>query len=138
MKKLLPVALLLCLSISLSSFAPVHNHVPKVKTHTILVKGDRFISFPVTGTVDGTPGAGQPCGILSYTINGSGGLPTTITLTTTTGTYVAGPYTFSNNGSGNTYYVQSPDLKTKTGIIYVEFVVTSGSPGYSLTFGTIC
>lgn len=137
MKKMLPLALFLCLLFSLSSFAPVHSHALKIKTHTIFIKkGARAISFPVTGTVDGSPGAGQLCTILNYSISGSGDVPGTITLTL--GSFSAGPYIFTNNGSGNTYYVQSPDLKTKTGIIYVQFVVTSGSPGYSLTFGTIC
>jgi hypothetical protein len=138
MKKLLPLALLLCLSFSLSSFAPAHKRVPKIKTHTIVVKGARAISFPVTGTVDGSPGAGQLCTLLNYSISGGGDVPSSITLTYAGNGFSAGPYTFSNGGSGNTYYCQSQDLRNKTGIIYVQFVVTSGSPGYSITFGTIC
>jgi hypothetical protein len=125
MKKLFPVALLLCLFVSLSGFAPVRPYAPVIK------KEARAFSFPVTGTTYGTPGAGQPSGTIAYSISGSGTTPYAITFTTLSGTSL-GTYPFSLSSPGN--YLAG-GMKTQTSISGVYFHISNAClPGYCIEF----
>ena len=118
MKKLFPVALMLCLLFSLSSFAPVRSGAP------VIMKSARVYSFPITGTTDGTPGAGQPAGTIAYTVNGSGTTPSSITFSTLGGTSL-GTYGFAQSSPGN--YLAT-GMKTQTSISGTYFHI-SGACG---------
>ena len=127
MKKLFPIALVLCLFVSLSSFAPVHSNAPVIK------KNARTFSFPITGTTDGTPGAGQPAGTIAYSISGSGTTPYAITFTTLSGTSL-GTYPFSLS-SPNNYLAGGLAMKAQTSIAGVYFHIgTACGVGYCLEF----
>lgn len=127
MKKLFPIALMLCLLVSLSGFAPVHPNAPVIK------KNVRAYSFPITGTTDGTPGAGQPAGIIAYSISGSGTTPSAITFTTLSGTSL-GTYPFSLS-SPNNYLAGGLAMKAQTSIAGVYFhISTACGTGYCLEF----
>ncbi|PSL23368.1 hypothetical protein [Chitinophaga ginsengisoli] len=125
MKKLFPIAFLLCAFFSLSSFAPVRSDAPVIK------KSARRYSFPITGTTDGTPGAGQPAGTIAYEVNGSGTIPSSITFKTLSGT-VLGTYAFSLS-SPNNYLAGG--MKAQTSISGVYFHISSAcGTGYCLEF----
>lgn len=127
MKKLFPIALLLCLFVSLSSFAPAHPNAPVIK------KNARTFSFPITGTTDGTPGAGQPAGTIAYSISGSGTTPYAITFSTLSGTSL-GTYPFSLTSPGN-YLAGGLAMKGQTSISGVYFHISSAcGVGYCLEF----
>lgn len=127
MKKLFPIALLLCLFASLSSFAPAHPNAP------VIEKNARSFSFPITGTTDGTPGAGQPAGTIAYSISGSGTTPYAITFTTLSGTSL-GTYPFSLSSPGN-YLAGGLAMKGQTSISGVYFHISSAcGVGYCLEF----
>lgn len=127
MKKLFPIALVLCLFVSLSSFAPAPPDAPVIK------KTVRAYSFPITGTTDGTPGAGQPAGIIAYSISGSGTTPSAITFTTLSGTSL-GTYPFSLS-SPNNYLAGGLAMKAQTSIAGVYFhISTACGTGYCLEF----
>ena len=127
MKKLFPVALLLCLSFSLSSFAPMHPNA------RVIEKSVRTYSFPITGTTFGTPGAGQPAGTIAYSISGSGTTPFAITFTTLSGGSL-GTYPFSLSSPGN-YLAGGLGMKAQTSIAGVYFHIgTACSAGYCLEF----
>jgi hypothetical protein len=128
MKKLFPIALLLCLVFSLSSFAPVNQNVAPV-----IKKGARTFSFPITGTTFGTPGAGQLAGTIAYSISGSGTTPSAITFTTLSGGSL-GTYPFSLSSPGN-YLAGGLAMKAQTSIAGVYFHLgTACSTGYCLEF----
>ncbi|SHN38584.1 hypothetical protein [Chitinophaga sp. CF418] len=125
MRKLFPVALMLCAFFSLSSFAPVRSDAPVIK------ESARRYSFPITGTTDGTPGQGQPAGTIAYEVNGSGTIPSSITFKTLSGT-VLGTYSFSLSSPGN--YLAG-GMKTQTSITAVYFHISSAcGTGYCLEF----
>ncbi|MCF6406400.1 hypothetical protein L3C95_26125 [Chitinophaga filiformis] len=125
MRKLFPIALMLCAVFSLSSFAPVRSDAPLIK------KSAYRYSFPITGTTDGTPGAGTQAGIIAYEINGSGTIPSSITFRTLSGTSL-GTYPFSLSSPGN--YLAG-GMKTQTSITAVYFhISTACGTGYCLEF----
>jgi len=108
MKHLFPIALALGLILSLSGFTTVSKPL---------------YSFPITGTITGTPGAGQPVGTINYSINGSGTTPTSVTFTTTSGAFI-GNYPFSLS-SPNNYLAGSNDMRIKTGTTAVYFHIST-------------
>ncbi|HEU4553381.1 MAG TPA: hypothetical protein VFS25_11125 [Chitinophaga sp.] len=119
MKKFVPIALLLCVLLSLSSFAPVHKPA-------FAIKSGKFVTWPITGTVQGSPGT------MTYTVDGSGTTPSSITFyLQSTGTYIVSrPFTLT---SSNEWIAD--DLKTTTGITAVIYHNTNSTPGgYALTF----
>lgn len=126
MRKLFPVLLMSGILFSLSSFAPVHRGAPVTMKHV------RVYSFPITGTTDGTPGAGQPAGTIAYTVNGSGTTPTSITFSTLSGTSL-GTYGFTQS-SPNNYLATG--MKTQTSISGTYFHISGacGSAGYCMEF----
>jgi hypothetical protein len=125
MKNLFPIALMLCLFLSLSSFAPVRSDAPVIK------KELRVFSFPITGTTDGTPGAGQPAGTIAYSISGSGTTPSTITFSTLGGVSL-GTYAYTLSSTNN--YLAG-GMKTQTSIAGTYFhISTACNPGYCLEF----
>lgn len=125
MRKLFPVALMLCAIFSLSSFAPVRSDAPAIE------KAARRYSFPISGTTDGTPGAGQPAGTIAYEINGSGTIPSSITFRTLSGTSL-GTYPFSLSSPGN--YLAG-GMKTQTSITAVYFHISNAcGTGYCVEF----
>ncbi|WP_143056736.1 hypothetical protein [Chitinophaga sp. YR573] len=125
MKNLFPIALMLCLFLSLSSFAPVRSDAPVIK------KELRTFSFPITGTTDGTPGAGQPAGTIAYSISGSGTTPYSITFSTLSGTSL-GTYSYTLASTNNYLAV---GMKAQTSIAGTYFhISTACSPGYCLEF----
>ncbi|GAA0541443.1 hypothetical protein [Chitinophaga japonensis] len=95
MKRLFPIALLLCLSFSLSSFAPASKH-------SVTIKKGAYPSFPITGQ---TTAGGS---LLDYSITSSSGpAPYYITFyAPNTGEQVGGPYPFELNSviNGEYYY----------------------------------
>jgi len=126
MRKLLSVLFTLSLLFSLCSFVPVRSGAPVIK------KSVRMYSFPITGTTDGTPGAGQPAGTIAYTINGSGTTPSSITFSTLSGTSL-GTYGYTLTSPGN--YLAG-GMKTQTSISGTYFHISGacGSAGYCLEF----
>lgn len=128
MKRLFPIALMLCLFVSLSSFAPVH---PKT---TVINKGMMRYSFPIYGSTSGRPGAGAPLGTIYYTVNGGGSTPSNIQFTTGpngTGTSL-GTYPFSLSSPGN--YLAA-GMQTQTGITATYFhVSTACGSDYCMEF----
>lgn len=127
MKKLFPIALMLCAFFSLSSFAPVRSDAP------VIEKSARRYTFPITGTTDGTPGAGQPAGTIAYEVNGSGTIPSSITFRTLSGTSL-GTYPFSLS-SPNNYLAGGLAMKAQTSISGVYFhISTACGTGYCLEF----
>lgn len=125
MKKLFPIALMLCLFVSFSSFAPVHTDAPVIK------KGAHAYTFPITGSTFGTPGAGQQAGTINYEINGSGTIPSTISFYTLSGGLI-GTYPFSLS-SPNNYLAGG--MKTQTSITAVYFHISNAcGSGYCVEF----
>ncbi|MVT44800.1 hypothetical protein GO495_29685 [Chitinophaga oryziterrae] len=91
----------------------------------------RAFSFPITGTTDGTPGAGQPAGTIAYSISGSGTTPSTITFSTLSGVSL-GTYSYSLSSTNNYLAV---GMKTQTSISGTYFhISTACLPGYCLEF----
>jgi hypothetical protein len=118
MKKLLPVALLLCLSCSLSGFTPVR---PAAKT-TGKVKPNVLVTWPITGTVPSLPS-------YTYSISGGGNTPNAVTIWNNN--VLVGTYPFSVETVGSTYtsYV-ADDMYVPTGTFISAFqliVYNSGS-----------
>jgi hypothetical protein len=121
MKRLFPIALLLlCVSFSLSSFAPVHRHLSVVK------KGN-FVTFPITGTFDGKPGT------MTYVVTGSGATPSDITFYYPAGSstvIASGHFTPYSDGSG---WI-ADCAESITGIRYAIYHNMSGWPEYNIEF----
>lgn len=125
MRKLFPIAFLLCAFFSLSSFAPVRSDASVIKASA------RRYSFPITGTTYGRQGAGQPSGTIAYEINGSGSTPYTITFRTLAGASL-GTYTFSLSSPNNYLAV---GMKTETSISGVYFhISTACGSDYCIEF----
>jgi len=130
MKKFVPIALLLCVLFSLSSFVPVKS------SHTDVVKNIFYPTYPITGTTNGTPGAGQPIGTIDYEITGYNGYPLNIKFFIHgTATQIGSTYPFST--SGNPYYAASADMKAQTGIIYAQMIIDPSSTSYILNFESL-
>lgn len=128
MKRLFPISLMLCLCFALSSFAPVNNEDP------VIEKAARRYSFPISGSTDGTPGAGQLPGTIYYVVNGSGTIPSTISFSTQPngGGTSLGTYPF-NLSSPNNYLAGG--MKTQTSITAVYFHISNAcGTGYCLEF----
>jgi hypothetical protein len=112
MKRLFPIALMLCLFVSLSSFAPMH---PKA---TVVKKGAMRYTFPLSGSTFGKGGA-----TIYYTVNGSGTIPSSISFNTTSGGgNNLGTYSFSLSSPGN--YLAT-GMKTTTSITATYFHVSN-------------
>ena len=115
---MLPVALLLCLSFSLSSFAPVHSNTPVVKIKKA------FATFPITGT------CGSKLGTLTYVVNGSNNAPSTISFYQ--GSTLIDSRSFVDGGSNSWL---ATGMFAATGISGVYYHNASGSvPDYILDF----
>jgi hypothetical protein len=108
MKQLFPIALALGLILSLSGFSTVTKPL---------------YTFPITGTTTGTPGAGQPVGTINYSISGSGSVPSAITFTSTSGTFI-GTYPFSLS-SPNNYLAGGNGMRAQTSITAVYFHIST-------------
>lgn len=118
MKKMLPVALLLCLSFSLSSFAPVHSTTTVVKTKKA------FATFPINGT------CGSKLGTLNYVVSGSSNTPSSIAFYQ--GSTLIGTYSFFLESSNSWL---ATGMAGATGISGVYYHNASGSvPDYILDF----
>lgn len=118
MKKMLPVALLLCLSFSLSGFAPAHSIKPVVKTKTA------FASFPINGT------CGSKLGTLNYVVSGGSNTPSTISFYQNGALIDSRP--FVSQGSNSWL---ATGMSAATGISGVYYHNMSGSvPDYVLDF----
>jgi hypothetical protein len=117
MKRVIPIALMLLLSFSMSGFVPVTR---TAATH----KSVWDVPFPLTGTTSSL------IGTLNYSISGSGSSPFSITLSQ--GSTVIGTYTYSNGGSGNIY--RATGMQAATGIQEAVFYITGWSPGYYIEF----
>ncbi|HEY0608817.1 MAG TPA: hypothetical protein VGD35_04150 [Chitinophaga sp.] len=130
MKRFFPIALMLCLFVSLSSFAPVHPNA------TVMKKGTYAYSFPIYGSTTGTQGQGGPVGTIYYTVTGSGTIPSTIQFTTGpngTGTSL-GTYPFTL-AEPNNYLAGGLGMKAQTSISGVYFHISSAcGTGYCLEF----
>lgn len=115
---MLPVALLLCLSFSLSSFAPAHKKAS-------VAEQKAFVTFPVTGQTGSTVGA------LDYVIDGSNNVPSNITfyLAGTSTVVISRPFTVYPS-SANTWIADN--LKATTGITAVLYHNMSGWPEYAV------
>jgi len=125
MKKLFPIALMLCAFFSLSSFAPVRSDAP------VIEKSARRYTFPITGTTDGTTGPNTPATTIAYEVNGSGTIPSSITFRTLSGTSL-GTYPFSLSSPNNYLAV---GMKTNTSISGVYFHISNAcGTGYCLEF----
>jgi hypothetical protein len=127
MKKFVPIALLLCVLFSLSSFAPVkNNHMPVAK------KGAYSFSFPINGTVSGSY-MGSPV-TWYYTVDGSGTTPSSISFSLTPGGTVldSSPFYAQSPSTVPTYY--ATDLDGVTGITAAEFVVYNSGNDYDIDF----
>ncbi|SHN38590.1 hypothetical protein [Chitinophaga sp. CF418] len=119
MKKLLSIALLLCLSFSLFSFAPARQPPPVAKQNVASV------TFPITGQT------GSKLGTLDYVIDGSSNVPSSITfyLAGTSTQVISRPFTVYPS-SANTWIAD--DLKTTTGITAVLYHSISSWPEYAI------
>lgn len=127
MKRLFPIALMLCLFVSLSSFAPVP---PKA---TVIKKGTFAYTFPISGTTFGTPGAGQPAGTIYYEINGGSGIPSTITFYAQPNNVgFIGTYAFSLS-SPNNYLAGGMYAQTAIRAVYFHISGACGT-GYCVEF----
>ena len=115
MKRLFPIALMLCLFVSLSSFAPVHTKVIMTK------KGTMRYTFPLTGSTFGKGGA-----TIYYTVNGSGTVPFSITFSTLPGGSDLGTYLFSFSSPGN-YLAGGMKPTTSITATYVHVISACGS-----------
>ncbi len=123
MKKLFPIALLMCVVFSMSSFAPA---VQPLATKPATLK--RVISWPITGQTFGKLGAGQGYGTLNYTVVGSGTTPTSVSLYNAATNQFIGTWWFSGAYAGDA------SMFAETEISAFQFVLNSSSPsGYTLT-----
>jgi len=125
MKRLFPIALMLCLFVSLSSFAPVHPKVTEITKRT---------SFPIYGSTTGTQGQGGPVGTIYYVVNGGSNVPSSIQFTSQPngGGTSYGTYAFSLS-SPNNYLAAG--MRTQTSISAVYFhVSTACGTDYCLEF----
>lgn len=128
MKKFVPIALLLCVLFSMSSFTP-----PKKHSSLLTGSGKFAISFPITGTTLGRPGAGQPRTTINYQIDGSSSTPNIITFS-----YMGNPVGtnyqfFVESVSGSTTSYIADGMESETGIAAVRFIRT-GDSNYSVEF----
>lgn len=119
MKKLLPMALLLCLSAATSSFTPLQSPVPVNKQAAFA------ISWPATGTTYGMQG------LLTYEVSGSGSTPYSIRFYYQ-GNQVGGSYPFTQGSPSSDFYATG--MQSATGIQNVIFHVASFEPGYVVDF----
>ena len=117
MKKLLPVALLVCLSISLSSFAPIRQNTLVLKTKTA------FATFPITGT------CGSKLGTLNYVVSGSSNTPSTISFYQGSTLIDSKPFFLESSNSW-----LATGMNGTTGISGVYYHNTTGVPDYILDF----
>lgn len=118
MKRMFPIALMLCLFVSMSSFAPINPKTTGIK------KGTMRYSFPIYGSTTGTAGPGGPVTTIYYVVNGGGTTPGSIQFTTGpsgTGTSL-GSYPFSLSSPGN--YLAT-GMKAQTSIVATYFHVSS-------------
>lgn len=123
MKRLFPIALMLCLFVSLSSFAP-----GPAKT-TVIRKGTFAYTFPISGSTFGTPGAGQPASTIYYEINGGSGIPSTITFYAHPNNVgFIGTYAFSQSSS-NSYLASGMYAQTAIRAVYFHISSACGT-GY--------
>jgi len=128
MKRFIPIALMLCVFVSLSSFAPVH---PKT---TVIKKGTMRYTFPISGSTFGTPGAGTMAGIIYYVVNGGSGIPSSISFYTQPngGGTSLGTYAFTLSSPNNYLAV---GMKTQTSISGVYFHISNAcGSDYCLEF----
>lgn len=125
MKKFVPIALLLCVLFSMSSFAPVQpDHKPVIKN------GTYYPVYPIMGTTSGLMGATLYYTIVSFTA----GAPTYIRFFSDAARTVQIGTDYSFTTGGSPYYAASPEMRSLTGIIYAELFVTAESTSYTLTF----
>jgi hypothetical protein len=129
MKRLFPIALMLCLFVFLSGFAPMHPKATLVKESTM-----RY-TFPISGSTYGTPGAGQPAGTIYYEINGGSGIPSSITFYAQPNNVgFIGTYPFSLSSPGN-YLAGGLAMYAQTAIRAVYFHISGAcGTGYCLEF----
>lgn len=126
MKKLFPIALLLCTVFSLSSFAPVH---PSATVNKV-TKPVLAISWPIAGAIESAP-------VYTYEINGSGSTPYSVTLKKN-GNLIG---TYPITGGGSSYpmvYYSQGDMSTPTnGDVSGFQLVFFGPDSYNLTIYSI-
>lgn len=117
MKKLFPVALLLCLSISMSGFGPANSQPVTIQ------KSAFSIAFPVTGQ------AMSSLGLIDYSISGSGTTPYSISFYN--GSTFVGSYPFIADGPNSNI---AGGMKAATNINGVRFSVYAGTDNYEVDF----
>jgi hypothetical protein len=117
MKRLFPIALMLCLFVFLSSFAPMH---PKA---TLVKEGTMRYTFPISGST------------IYYEINGGSGIPSTITFYAQPNNVgFIGTYPFSLSSPGN-YLAGGLAMYAQTAIRAVYFHISGAcGTGYCLEF----
>lgn len=115
MKKVIPFALLLCMSLSFSGLNAANSYSLKASAKQKAVKP---LAYESDGVLTGTP-----YGNINWHISYFSTTPMSITYTNNGNTY--GPYTFNAQG-GSTYQAGGPRA---IGIIYV--IVSSGVPDFT-------
>jgi len=128
MKRLFPIALMLCLFVSLSSFAPVHP------TATVNKNAAMRASFPIYGSTTGTQGQNGPVGTIYYVVNGGSNIPSSIQFTSQpngAGTSY-GTYSFSLS-SPNNYLAAGMRTQTSISAVYYHISTACGTD-YCLEF----